>query len=485
MPFWLHWYRSVFSADEIIVTPVKTGKSSIEQTLSFYERENIPVFPLIYEFWDDGVVWKDQLDIIGQYLSYDIRDTLVISADTDQYFTPVDEVDGPEAIFRRIFLYADSSFTTENISATSFIEVETHDLLGAFYNDISNERIHATGHFAGICKRKAVPCEFHVSLRGFEQFHNKVSSLSVVSDDSPGALHWKKWIEIYKESGVYGLKQVYEQSMHQVSSQHNGFYSDTFRGLAQGKDQTVVPQKSWFVDVPFASQLLSKRFAFNSAGNSVSRQLHIPVHEFNDFIACFRNQTYFINSNPEPRVIIDIGASIGAFTLYMNILFPGASIFSFEGVPETFALLEKNIAGIENIKCACTHPGGYDKEVPLYRHLFSTRHDSIYSGSNRVIQENIKIRVKEANIIFEDIFRNQEDSSVTVLRIAMPDNMIELLEKVSDYLPMVHHLFLESAKISDISGSVSLLKSRFTPEREFSIDNMHCLYLKNLTESVM
>lgn len=51
----------------------------------------------------------------------------------------------------------------------------------------------------------------------------------------------------------------------------------------------------------------------------------------------------------QPKVILDIGANIGAISVLMAILYPDAKIFAFEPVKENFNILLMNIAEYNNI----------------------------------------------------------------------------------------------------------------------------------------
>ncbi|MGB9274320.1 MAG: FkbM family methyltransferase, partial [Terrimicrobiaceae bacterium] len=58
----------------------------------------------------------------------------------------------------------------------------------------------------------------------------------------------------------------------------------------------------------------------------------------------FAKNTYFFRSeSPEPY-IIDCGGHIGLAVLYFKGLYPRSRIVTFEPNPETFSLLERNIA---------------------------------------------------------------------------------------------------------------------------------------------
>lgn len=51
-----------------------------------------------------------------------------------------------------------------------------------------------------------------------------------------------------------------------------------------------------------------------------------------------------------PKVIVDIGANIGAISVLMAILYPDATIYSFEPVKENFKLLQMNTQKYPQIK---------------------------------------------------------------------------------------------------------------------------------------
>jgi FkbM family methyltransferase len=46
---------------------------------------------------------------------------------------------------------------------------------------------------------------------------------------------------------------------------------------------------------------------------------------------------------PDANVIVDIGASIGTFTIFAGTMAPSARVYAFEPCPETFAVLDANV----------------------------------------------------------------------------------------------------------------------------------------------
>jgi len=59
---------------------------------------------------------------------------------------------------------------------------------------------------------------------------------------------------------------------------------------------------------------------------------------------------YYLPERLQPEVILDIGSNIGTSILFFREKFPGAKIYGFEPHPETFRILEKNVAGLPDIE---------------------------------------------------------------------------------------------------------------------------------------
>jgi len=59
---------------------------------------------------------------------------------------------------------------------------------------------------------------------------------------------------------------------------------------------------------------------------------------------------YQIPEGFNPSCVWDIGANIGAASLYFSHRFPQAEIHCFEPVPENFAMIERNIQGLDRIR---------------------------------------------------------------------------------------------------------------------------------------
>lgn len=66
----------------------------------------------------------------------------------------------------------------------------------------------------------------------------------------------------------------------------------------------------------------------------------------------FRKGEYDIDYGFEPEIIVDLGANIGASTLFFRMRYPGAKIYAVEPERSNFDLLKKNTEAYQNITLA-------------------------------------------------------------------------------------------------------------------------------------
>ncbi len=92
--------------------------------------------------------------------------------------------------------------------------------------------------------------------------------------------------------------------------------------------------REWGSTEPGTMRLLGWRIAYPNQSHAV-----FLVHEL--FVHC---SYAFEAAGPSPRVI-DAGANIGFAVLFFKALYPRARITAYEPDPDTFAILERNVAG--------------------------------------------------------------------------------------------------------------------------------------------
>ena len=74
---------------------------------------------------------------------------------------------------------------------------------------------------------------------------------------------------------------------------------------------------------------------------------------------------YYLPPGLQPSVILDIGSNIGTSILFFHEQFPAAKIYGFEPHPETFRILEKNVAGLPSIEVFNYALGAANAEVAV------------------------------------------------------------------------------------------------------------------------
>lgn len=91
------------------------------------------------------------------------------------------------------------------------------------------------------------------------------------------------------------------------------------------------------------------------SGHEVFCRNRAEVEQF--FKDIFENQIYTRhNAGLSPGdIVFDVGANVGLFTLFAGSV-PGVRIFAFEPAPETFALLQQNVA-LHSVNARCLNVG--------------------------------------------------------------------------------------------------------------------------------
>ena len=155
--------------------------------------------------------------------------------------------------------------------------------------------------------------------------------------------------------------------------------------------------------------------------------------------------------NSEVKTVLDIGANIGNFTILSHKLFPKAKIFSFEPIPFTFSILEKNIGKQKNIKI-------FNKAVgeKTGSQLMSFDEDS--SGLSRFSNKGTEVKVTS----LDDFIKEEKISTIDLLKIDTETFESYVLKGATKSLAKTKYICIEITLESNpnytISSLFSLLK---------------------------
>ncbi|MEA4907831.1 MAG: FkbM family methyltransferase [Anaerolineaceae bacterium] len=102
---------------------------------------------------------------------------------------------------------------------------------------------------------------------------------------------------------------------------------------------------------PLASQVLTRRSLVHELAHLVEHRQWFESRQF--------------------RTVVDVGAYIGSFSYAMHTLLPEAQIYAFEPLPDHYAALQKNMAGVRQFRAFHTALGETAGNVDFWKNDFS------------------------------------------------------------------------------------------------------------------
>jgi hypothetical protein len=121
----------------------------------------------------------------------------------------------------------------------------------------------------------------------------------------------------------------------------------------------------------------------------------VPANELFRVNNIFREHEYAFPADrlSRPLRVLDVGANVGMFAIYVKLIVPESEIHCFEPVPGTLPLLYQNTAGFDHIHI---HPYGlsdHEGKANIHIHPFNSGENSIkrkYSASCHDIPVSLK-----------------------------------------------------------------------------------------------
>lgn len=170
--------------------------------------------------------------------------------------------------------------------------------------------------------------------------------------------------------------------------------------------------------------------------------------------------TQIINSirkyDPSINTIIDVGANQGQFALASVHFFPGAKIYSFEPVPDTFKTLQANTKKRKNINIKNFALGSTNGTIDFYSNGYSHASSALKVSEIQKkilpktgIQNKIQVEVK----MLDDVLRNENLVSPILLKLDVQGFEKEVLKGGLNFIKeKVDYLLFETSFISMYDG---------------------------------
>lgn len=136
---------------------------------------------------------------------------------------------------------------------------------------------------------------------------------------------------------------------------------------------------------------------------------------------------YRLTQQLDPKIVVELGTSLGLTTAYFAKAAPRAEIFSLEGCPETLRLAEENFSqlGIDNVQ---TVLGNIDQTFPDFLREKNQKVDLVFFDANhreeptvRYFHDALPYRHDDTVFVFDDIYWSEEMTAAWETIKAHPD----------------------------------------------------------------
>lgn len=157
----------------------------------------------------------------------------------------------------------------------------------------------------------------------------------------------------------------------------------------------------------------------------------------------FKKHVYYVELDNQSPLIIDGGAHVGLASIYFKTLYPNATIWAFEPLPELVEYLQANISvnRLENVFIIPSGLAARAGKTELYidaedkNHWLST--SSMFPGAWTSKQQTTPVEVETVELT------NYLEQPVDILKLDIEGAEIEVINSVRHQLKLVKHLFLE------------------------------------------
>jgi len=138
------------------------------------------------------------------------------------------------------------------------------------------------------------------------------------------------------------------------------------------------------------------------------------------------------------KTVVDVGANVGAASIYFAIAYPEACVYAFEPNNSPFSLLQRNVETLPNVKLSSFGLYSSEKTLPLF-HGKSDSVESSVCPSVRTCDENEQIQLVDAFQFFSEHGINRVD----VLKIDTEGCEVPILRSLKPFLSEVKVLYVE------------------------------------------
>ncbi len=167
-----------------------------------------------------------------------------------------------------------------------------------------------------------------------------------------------------------------------------------------------------------------------------------------------------LEKEKEPKTIIDVGAHIGSFCVFFAKKFPNAKIYSYEPMPDNFALLQKNLATnrLQNKVFpfnAAVVGKKTQEQIPLYLCEDNPACNSLDKEYAKEGSKEVFVRA----ISFAEIFSQNHIEQCDILKLDCENVELEIIKENKETFQKIKTVILEYHDPKKLLEIRSLLES--------------------------
>lgn len=211
--------------------------------------------------------------------------------------------------------------------------------------------------------------------------------------------------------------------------------------------------------------------------------IKIPSREVFRLKKIFEDQSYSIPApfienickKSEKNIIVDIGANVGAYSIYSKVTYPNSIVYSFEPMPYLFSLLKDNIKPFSDINIFPLGLSNKDEEADLWLNSNNSGQTSTKVRTDKKIQ----IQLHNAKKLFGKLNINK----ISILKIDTEGCEVEILSSIKEMLPRIKVVLIEYHSDIDRRKIDNLLKDYSI--YNFSVETLECGEIKYINKNYL
>jgi FkbM family methyltransferase len=164
------------------------------------------------------------------------------------------------------------------------------------------------------------------------------------------------------------------------------------------------------------------------------------------FQEVFAGKSYpFLPFITDVRTVVDVGANIGASTIFFAANYPQARILAFEPYPDSHALLVRNVEGLPQISTFNFGLFDHDKQAPLHLGLQDTVTNSIGASCEAAGDRDVMVNLRAASAVLTEL----NVLEIDVLKLDTEGCELPILRSMLAWMARVVVIYVEFHHESD------------------------------------